>query len=141
MKVNVIYWTSTGNTELMAEAVFAGVEEAGAEAKLLQVSDATIEDVKDADAVALGCPASGDEELDDTEFEPYLETVEEFCKGKKILLFGSYNWADGEFMKTWVDRMNALGADLVAPEGIISYDDPDEEKTAELKEAGKKLAC
>lgn len=140
MKVNVIYWSGTGNTEIMAKAVFEGVEEAGAEGELIFVADATEADVEEADAVALGCPSMGSEQLEEYEFEPFMESIESLCNGKRILLFGSYNWAEGQWMEDWVDRMNDLGAELVVPEGIISYDDPDEDGQAELREAGKKLA-
>lgn len=140
MKVNVIYWTGTGNTEIMAKHIVEGAEAGGADVKLIFVSDATVEDFKDADAVALGCPAMGAEELEEYEFAPYMDSVKEFCNGKKILLFGSYNWADGEWMRTWTAEMNDLGADLVEADGLICLDDPDADFQAVLQAAGKKLA-
>lgn len=139
MKVNVIYWTGTGNTEAMAEFVVEGAKEAGAEVELFFVGDASVEDFQNADAVALGCPACGDEELDDTEFGPYIDSIEEFAKGKKMLLFGSYSWHEGGYMDDWADRMKGLGADLINS-GIVSRDEPDDEVAQALREAGKQLA-
>lgn len=141
MKVNVIFWTGTGNTEVMADLVVKGAQEAGAEVNKIFVTDATEADFADADAVALGCPAMGAEVLEEYEFEPYMQSIEGLCSGKKLLLFGSYNWADGEWMKDWVNRCNDLGANLVLPEGLIMYDAPEED--ADVKkcvEAGKALA-
>lgn len=140
MKVSVIYWTGTGNTEIMAKHIVEGAEAAGADVKLLFVSDATVEDFETADAVALGCPAMGAEELEEYEFAPYYDSIKELSNGKKILLFGSYNWADGEWMRTWSAEMNDLGADLVEAEGLICLDDPDADMQEVLKAAGKKLA-
>lgn len=139
MKVNVIYWTGTGNTEAMAEYVVEGAKEAGAEVELFFVSDATVEDFKNADAVALGCPACGDEELEDSEFAPYIDSIEEFSKGKKMLLFGSYSWHEGGYMDDWADRMKAAGADLINS-GIVSNEAPNDDIAATLREAGKQLA-
>ena len=63
-EVNVIYWSSTGNTQAMAEAVGAGVEEAGGKANVMEVSAADVSMLKDTDSFALGASAMGDEELD-----------------------------------------------------------------------------
>ena len=89
-KVAVIYWSGTGNTEAMAGAVAEGAKAAGAEAALLTCADVT--GVSDYDAVALGCPAMGAEELEDSEFLPMLEGIEPALPGKKVALFGSYGW-------------------------------------------------
>lgn len=99
MKIIIVYWSGTGNTEAMANAVYAGAKEAGAEVELCNVSQAG--DVSDCDVLLLGCPAMGNEELEPEEFEPFFATIESSLSGRKIGLFGSYEWADGEWMRTW----------------------------------------
>ena len=97
-EVNVIYWSSTGNTQAMAEAVGAGVEEAGGKANVMEVSAADVSMLKDADSFALGASAMGDEELD-AEMDDFVTAVEGICAGKTVGLFGSYDWGDGEWMR------------------------------------------
>ena len=109
MKVNVVYWSGTGNTETMAEAVAEGAKNAGAEVAVINVSDAD-SSVLDADVLILGCPAMGSEELEESEFEPFFTSIEGKIAGKRIGLFGSYDWGDGEWMRTWQDRVSADGA-------------------------------
>ena len=83
-KVYVIYWSQTGNTLAMANAIGAGIEEAGAQADVLEVGSANIGDIKDATGFALGCPAMGAEELEDSEMEPFVSEVEKIAAGKTI---------------------------------------------------------
>jgi flavodoxin short chain len=135
MKTAVIYWSSTGNTEAMAKAI---AEAAGSE--LFSVSDFKGK-ISDYDRVAFGCSAMGAEELDDSEFEPFFASVESELSGKKIALFGSYGWGDGEWMRNWVERMTAAGAVVVGCEGVICQDAPDAEAEAACKELGKALAA
>ena len=109
-KVSIVYWSGTGNTQKMAEAVAEGVKEAGAEADLKFVSAATVDELAAEPAFALGCPSMGAEELEDAEMEPFMAELESKISGKKIALFGSYGWGGGEWMRDWVDRMTALGS-------------------------------
>ncbi len=134
MAAAVIYWSGTGNTEAMAKAVAEG---AGAEA--VSVSDFK-GDIASLNAVALGCPAMGDEELEDSEFEPFFTGIEGSISGKKIALFGSYDWGDGQWMRTWEDRVKAAGAELVNGAGIIANLEPSEDILTQCKELGKTLA-
>ena len=97
-KISVVYWSQTGNTEAMAEAVGAGIAKAGKEADVVEVSSASMEDLKAAKVFALGCPAMGAEVLEEMEMEPFVEEVEGFAQGKTIALFGSYGWGDGQWM-------------------------------------------
>lgn len=136
--INVIYWSGTGNTEAMAEAVVRGIEGAGEECKLIQVGSASVDDVKDFDKVAFGCPAMGAEELEETEMRPFMDSVNELLKGKKVLLFGSYEWADGEWMQTWEEEVQGFGAQII--ETVIAYDAPDENAIDDCEMAGKALA-
>lgn len=138
-QVNVIYWSGTGNTEAMANAIVKGAQGAGAEVKLLQVSQATEDDVKNCDRIAFGCPAMGAEELEETEMRPFMDKVNSLLSGKRVVLFGSYEWADGEWMKTWQEEIEATGAILVA-DGFAAYDNPDEDALDECESLGKDLA-
>ena len=134
MKTAVIYWSGTGNTEAMANAVAEG---AGAEA--VAVGDFS-GSVADYDALAFGCPAMGAEVLEEDEFEPFFTGIEQSLSGKKVLLFGSYGWGDGEWMRNWAERTKAAGAVLVAEEGYIVNEAPSDDDLAKLKALGAELA-
>ena len=140
-KVYVVYWTQSGNTQAMAEAVGKGVEAAGKEAQVVSVSDISADVLKDAAGFALGCPAMGAEELEESEMEPFVAEVEAFASGKTIGLFGSYGWGDGEWMRTWASRMQNAGATVAGGEGVIANEAPDAETLAACEELGKKLAA
>lgn len=100
-KIAVVFWSGTGNTEAMADAVVEGIEAAGAECSKFSASDFNGGMVNDFDAIAFGCPSMGSEQLEDSEFEPMFNDCEANLKGKKIALFGSYGWGDGEWMRNW----------------------------------------
>lgn len=91
-KIYVVYWSQTGNTEVMAEAIGQGIRESGREAETLTVSQITADTLKEAQAFALGCPAMGDEVLEESEMEPFMEQLDPMISGKQIGLFGSYGW-------------------------------------------------
>lgn len=119
MQINIIYWTGTGNTEAMANLIKAGAEGAGATVSMKSVSDASAEDLN-CDVLALGCPSMGDEVLEESEFEPYIASIEGSLGGKKLALFGSYGWGDGQWMRDWDDRMKQAGAALVCDSLIVN---------------------
>ena len=139
MKYRVIYWSQTGNTEEMANAVAEGINEAGGEAEVLEVTDISPEDLSDDKAFALGCPAMGDEVLEEGDMEPFVEELEASVKDKKIALFGSYGWGDGEWMRSWVERMQNAGAEIVTGEGLIVQESPEDEDLEKCKNLGKAL--
>ena len=139
MSVSVVYWSGTGNTEAMANAVAEGITEAGGEAKLIPVSEANVDELATESAFALGCPSMGVEVLEEEEMEPFVEALESKVGGKNILLFGSYGWGDGEWMRNWVERMNNAGAFMVEEEGIIANDAPDDEAVEACKAGGRAL--
>ena len=112
MSISVVYWSGTGNTQAMAEAIGEGIEENGAQAKVMSVDQASVDALAGEDVFALGCSAMGAEELEESEMEPFVAELEGKVSGKKILLFGSYGWGDGEWMRSWCDRMKAAGAKL-----------------------------
>ncbi len=134
MKTAVIYWSGTGNTEAMAKAVAEG-----ANAELFSVSEFS-GNVADYDALCFGCPAMGAEVLEEDEFEPFFTSAEGSLSGKKVLLFGSYGWGDGEWMRNWVERVNAAGAEVVNGEGFIVNEAPSDDDLAKLKEVAAQLA-
>ena len=138
-KVGIIYWSSTGNTEAMAQAVEEGAKAAGADVEIMEVADADVDKALSFDVLALGCPAMGDEELEDGEFEPFFSDLEGKLSGKKVALFGSYDWGDGEWMRTWCDRAKDAGAELVEDEGLICNNTPDDEGLSACRELGGKL--
>ncbi|MDO5713800.1 MAG: flavodoxin [Tissierellia bacterium] len=138
-KINIIYWTGTGNTEAMANAIAEGAKGEGAEVEIIPVGDATIEDVTGVDKVAFGCPAMGAEELEDTEMRPFMDEANKVISGKKVAIFGSYEWADGEWMRTWQEEIEGTGAQLVA-DGLAVYDNPDEDGIDDCKFLGRDLA-
>ena len=139
-KISVVYWSQSGNTAAMAEAVAKGVTDAGKEAEIVFVSSASIDELKSETAFALGCPAMGAEELEDSEFEPFFAGIEGKLSGKKIALFGSYGWGDGEWMRQWQDRVTGDGATLVNGEGLIVNETPDDDALASCKALGEALA-
>ncbi len=134
MKTAVIYWSGSGNTEAMAQAVAEG---AGAE--LFNVSEFS-GDVAEYDRLAFGCPAMGAETLEESEFEPFFAENEDKLSGKKVALFGSYGWGDGEWMREWAERVKNDGAVLVNDEGLIVNEAPDDAALADCKALGTKLA-
>jgi flavodoxin short chain len=139
-KIQVVFWTQGGNTQAMAEAIGKGITEAGKEANVVFVSGASLDDLKEAKAFALGCPAMGAEVLEESEMEPFVCDVEGFASGKTIALFGSYGWGDGQWMRDWVDRMTAAGAKVLNCEGLISHEAPDDGVLADCVALGKQLA-
>ena len=140
-EIKVIYWSQSGNTMSMANAVAEGIKEAGKEAAVLEVSAVTAADLNDETVFALGCPAMGAEELEETEMEPFVAELEGSVSGKKIGLFGSYGWGDGQWMRDWEDRMKAAGAEVACGEGIITQETPDDDALVKCKELGKTLAA
>ena len=139
-KVCVVYWSQSGNTQAMAEAVGKGASDAGADVSVVYVGDATLDALKECKAFALGCPAMGAEVLEEAEMEPFVAEVEGFASGKKIALFGSYGWGDGEWMRDWEARMQSAGAELVGGAGLMCHETPDAEGLEECKELGRQLA-
>ena len=140
-KVIVAYWSQTGNTAAMAAAIGEGITEAGKEAVVTDISSVSMDDLQAASAFALGCPAMGAEVLEEGEMEPFVTEVEAFASGKKIGLFGSYGWGDGQWMRDWEERMTAAGATVLNGEGLICQETPDDDALVKCKELGKTLAA
>ena len=137
-KVAVVYWSGTGNTEAMAKFVVKGAQSAGASAQLFSASDFDAGKAAGFDAFAFGCPAMGNEELEDSEFAPMFEAVKDSLTGKKVALFGSYGWGGGDWMNTWEEDCAASGITLAA-NSVICNDAPDDEAEAACKALGAAL--
>ena len=138
-KVAVVYWSGTGNTAAMAGAVEEGARDAGADVSVFGPSDFNSGMVADFDGIAFGCPAMGAEVLEENEYEPMFTDVEGSLSGKKIALFGSYGWGDGQWMGDWEERASAAGAQL-AYESVMANNAPNEDDIEECKSLGRALA-
>ena len=137
-KVAVIFWSGTGNTEAMAKAVLKGAKDAGADSELFTADSFNADQIDSFDAVALGCPAMGAEELEDGEFLPMYESIKGKLSGKKVVLFGSYGWGDGEWMRNWDEEIKSLGADVAAG-FVIANEAPDEDAISACEGLGAAL--
>lgn len=138
-RIAVVYWSGTGNTEAMASAVLAGIQNIGAEGVLYSCDEFHVDMLKEYGGVAFGCPAMGDEVLEESEFEPLFDSCVGSLDGKKIALFGSYGWGDGEWMRSWEERCRKEGIRLVS-NGVICNEMPDDEGLAKCEKLGEKLA-
>ena len=134
-KIAVIYWSGTGNTAIMANEIAAGI---GTDAEVFSV-DAFHGNVADYDKIAFGCSAMGDEVLEEAEFEPFFTAVEGSLKGKKVALFGSYGWGDGQWMRDWEKDCDDAGIQLVC-ESVICCETPDDAVLEACRAMGKVLA-
>ena len=139
--ISIVYWSQTGNTQAMAEAISEGVTEAGKEAKIIDVTDASLDALKTEKVFALGCPAMGAEVLEESEMEPFVSELEGSVGGKTIALFGSYGWGDGQWMRDWAQRAQDDGAQLFSEEGLICNETPDDDVQAACRKLGADLAA
>ncbi|MBQ9663480.1 MAG: flavodoxin [Oscillospiraceae bacterium] len=138
-KVAVVFWSGTGNTEAMADAVVKGAQAAGASVDKITASAFGPSDVDSYDAIAFGCPAMGSEQLEDGEFEPMFDSVKGSLNGKTIALFGSYGWGDCEWMRNWEEDCKAAGA-ILACDSVTANDAPDDDAVEACKALGAALA-
>ena len=139
-KMAVIYWSMTGNTEAMAAAIAQGAQEAGAQAELKQVSEISVDEALTYDLLALGCPAMGAEVLEEAEFEPFFAQLEGRLSGRKVALFGSYGWGDGQWMRDWQQRVDDANASLYNGEGLIINETPDDDGLEQCRQFGAGFA-
>mgnify|MGYP000834471622 CR=1 FL=1 len=137
-KIAVVYWSGTGNTEQMANAVAEGAKEAGAEVSTLTADQFSAAKVAEFDAIAFGCPAMGAETLEEDEFEPMFTGCESALSGKKLALFGSYGWGDGEWMRTWEQDCRSANISLVC-ESVICCETPGDIELEACRELGREL--
>lgn len=139
-KTAIIYWSGTGNTEAMAQAILEGAKEQHPETALYTVSEISADDAASYDILILGCPAMGAEVLEEGEFEPFFTELEGKLSGKKVALFGSYGWGDGDWMRDWESRVTGSGAMLIGGEGLIINEAPDDDGLTQCRAFGKNAA-
>lgn len=137
-KIAIVYWSGTGNTEQMAFAVLEGAKEKGADAVLFTSAEFDVSTLNTYDAITFGCPAMGAEVLEEYEFQPMWDACEGSLGGKKVALFGSYGWGDGEWMRNWEESCNTAGA-VLACDSVICNEAPDEEALTACKALGASL--
>jgi flavodoxin short chain len=136
-KVLVVFWSGTGNTEQMAELIRKGASAPDVEVVCKSVGSSKPSEVADYDIILMGSPAMGAEVIEEAEMEPFVESAIPDLKGKKVGLFGSYGWGDGEWMRAWADRMKGAGITLI-DDGLIVHETPDDASAAACEEWGKK---
>ena len=139
--MHVIFWSQTGNTEAMADAIAEGAKAAGADVELKSVGDTNVSAALDCDLLALGCPAMGDEVLEESEFDPFFTDLEGRLAGRKVALFGSYGWGDGQWMRDWQDRVEGANADLYQGQGLMVNETPDDGALEQCRAFGAGFAA
>ncbi|MBU3132718.1 flavodoxin [Clostridium gasigenes] len=136
--MKIIYWSGTGNTEDIANLIAKGIEDGGKEAELINISNNSVDNIEE-EVVVLGCAAMGNEELEESEFIPALEKLQDTLKNKKVALFGSYGWGDGEWMRIWEESMTSMGIQFLLEPLIINYA-PEGEAIKECIDYGSQIA-
>ena len=138
MKIAIVYYSGTGNTEAMADIIKDKLS-GKADVSVIDPASFGPSDLEKFDAFAFGCPAMGNEVLEEDIFEPMFASIEGNLSGKKIILFGSYGWGDGEWMRSWEERCKNAGA-MLAADPVIAQEAPDDEAKADLEAAADALA-
>ncbi|MBO6163973.1 MAG: flavodoxin [Lachnospiraceae bacterium] len=138
--MKVVFWSQTGNTQAMAEAIAEGIQAAGKEAEVLEMDGMSAADLNGEAVFALGCPAMGDEVLEEDVVEPFVAELEGSVSGKKVALFGSYGWGDGQWMRDWTERMKNAGAVIIGGEGLIVNETPEDDGLEACRALGKAMA-
>ncbi|QPJ86377.1 flavodoxin [Sarcina sp. JB2] len=137
--MKVIYWSQTGNTQKMAELIAKGIEEGGKKAELVELGNISVNDLNDEKVIILGSPASGTEELEETQVEPFVQSLEGKIQGKKVALFGSWGWGEGEYLTNLEERIKSYGGEIVG-ESLSVMESPEGEDEAKCVEFGKLIA-
>lgn len=137
-QIAIIYWSGTGNTEAMAKAILEGVQSAGGSADIFEVASFSTSNLNQYDKLILGCPSMGDEVLEESEFQPFFDDIQSQLGGKKIALFGSYGWGDGQWMRTWQSEVEETGGQLIT-DGLIINESPDSEGIQLCQSLGEKV--
>ena len=138
-KIAVVYWSGTGNTEAMANFVAEGATGAGAEAEVIPCADFSADKAAEYDAFAFGCPAMGSEVLEEMDFQPMFDACKNMLSGKRVALFGSFGWGDGQWMRDWESDCSNAGISLTC-ESVTCCETPDDTALAACREMGKALA-
>ncbi|MDO5779389.1 MAG: flavodoxin [Clostridium sp.] len=136
--MKMVYYSASGNTEKMANLIAEGIVNGGKSVEVINVSNADANIFDNEEIVILGCPAMGDEVLEENEFEPFVGEISSKISGKKVALFGSYGWGDGQWMRDWQERMESLGCTLIDDGLIIQYEP--EDNSSECIQLGMTIA-
>ena len=139
MGMKIFYWSGTGNTEAMAELIAKGIEEGGETPELINISSSNGNSIEEEKIIILGCPAMGDEILEEDEFKPFMDSIENDLKGKKVCLFGSYGWGDGQWMRDWEEYMTSIGVQVSLEPVIVNYS-PEGDAEEQCIEYGRNIA-
>lgn len=138
MTTTIVYWSGTGNTEAMSALIEEGLKEKGVTVSRAYVGEIDDDTILRSDLIVLGCPSMGDEILEESEFEPWMSDIQARLAGKKVALFGSYDWGDGQWMRDWQERLEDALADVVATH--ICHLTPEGETADACKAFGQSLA-
>ena len=138
-KIAIVFWSKTGNTRLMANALKEGVELQEYQADMFKAYDFDINKAWEYSIIALGCPAMGAETLEDSEFLPMYNDIKSVLKNKRVFLFGSYSWGDGKWMRDWAEDAKKSGISLFR-EPIIAKEKPTDDILLKMKEIGADLS-
>lgn len=139
-KISLVYWSGTGNTKAMADYVLEGIQAAGGDVSVFEVSEANVDQVLESSVILMGCPSMGDEVLEESSMEPFMCEIEGKLAGKKVGLFGSYGWGDGQWMRDWEERVKAAKATLMADGIIVNGEPSDDSAISDLKSLGSTAA-
>lgn len=139
-KISLVYWSGTGNTKAMADYIVEGIQAAGAEVAVYEAAEANTDEVLSSDVILLGCPSMGDETLEESCMEPFMCEIEGGLAGKKVGLFGSYGWGDGQWMRDWQDRVKDAKATLISEGVIVNGEPADSSIIDDLKALGSNAA-
>ncbi|MDR1379254.1 MAG: flavodoxin [Synergistaceae bacterium] len=139
-KVIVVYWSGTGNTEKVAELIAKGALDKGASVVKKTVGEATVAELADYDIIAFGSPSMGVETIEEAEMEPFFSNAVPTLKGKKVAIFGSYGWGDGEWLRAWATRVRDAGAQLIG-EGLAVHETPDDASSSKCIAYGEEIAA
>ena len=138
-KVSIIYWSCGGSVEILANMIADSAEESGAKVTLKHVADATIDDILEADSVAFGSPAMDEDNIEQQEMQPFLDSLKNLpINNKKCILFGSHGWTDDVFMKLWSSAMKSYGFNCIGE--LVVKESPTKENLENAQLLGEKLA-
>lgn len=138
-KVSIIYWSNGGNVEVIANAIAEGAAlEDNAHVDIKHVVDASIDDVLEADAIALGSPAMIGDEIEEHDMKPFVEKLKEVkIKDKPLILFGSSGWRDEDFIYKWESSMTDSGFNVMGK--LVVKDSLSDEELHKAKKLGETL--
>lgn len=135
----IVYASTTGNTERMAKAVAQGARRSGDDVLCITAEKASTAEILAADVLYLGSPAMGAEMLEDS-MESFYSSLEPKLKGKKIALFGSFDWGDGQWLRDWAARVTAAGGKIINGQGLAARLAPDSAVIGQCEQLGESAA-